>query len=68
MAELLTYVVRGVQIAIGLVLLFIFLAPVAMWIWPFVWPILVLGLLIGLYMALDAWGNRLEAIRNAPRQ
>ena len=68
MAELLTFVVRGVQVAIGLVLVFIIVAPFAMWIWPFVWPILLLGLLIGVFAALDEWGNRLEAARNARKQ
>ena len=60
MAEFLAFLVRGVQAAFALAIVLVIVAPLAMWIWPYVWPILLLGMVIGVSSALDALGTRLE--------
>lgn len=62
MAEFLAHLIRGVQAAFALAIALVFLAPLVMWIWPLIWPILLLGTIIGLGRALDALATRLEQV------
>lgn len=60
MSELVAIMLRGIQAALGLFLLMLFIAPVVYFIWPYIWPILLLGLAIGLFGVLDVTAKRLE--------
>ena len=64
MAELVAMMVRGLQSVVGLMILYIFLAPVIMIVSPLLWaimlPILIIGSLIGLYRVLGSVASRLE--------
>jgi len=64
MAELVALMVRGLQSGGVLMIIYIFLAPVitfvAPFIWLLLWPILLIGSLIGLYRVLGSIASRLE--------
>lgn len=63
MAELLTIIVRLAQVGVGLAVLAIVFAPLVVWLWPYVWPWLLLLSLVALYAQLEAIGNRLDGAR-----
>ncbi len=63
MAELLTLIVRLAQFGVGLAVLAIVFAPVLVWLWPYVWPWLLLICLVALFSLLENIGNRLESAR-----
>jgi len=60
MAEFVAIMLRGLQAAIALFLLLLLFAPLVSAIWPFVWPVLLLGGIIGMVIALDRRATRLE--------
>ena len=60
MAELLAHIFRLAQFTVGLMLLAIVFAPVVVWIWPYVWPWLLLSSLVAFYSLLEGIANRLE--------
>jgi UDP-N-acetylmuramyl pentapeptide phosphotransferase/UDP-N-acetylglucosamine-1-phosphate transferase len=63
MAELLARIVRLAQAAAALAIIAIVFAPVLMWIWPYVWPWLLLFALIASVGALEDIARRLEGAR-----
>ena len=63
MAELLTIIVRLAQVGVGLAVLAIVFAPLVVWLWPYVWPWLLLLSLVALYAQLEAIGKRLDGAR-----
>jgi hypothetical protein len=63
MAELVAHIFRIAQAAVGLAVLAIVFAPVALWLWAYVWPWLLLIALLAFFAMLDGIANRLEAAR-----
>lgn len=63
MAELLSIVVRAAKVTVGLAIFTIFFAPLILWIWPFVWPWLMLFSLLAFYSLLNHFVERLEGAK-----